>query len=228
VNTTAINRRALQSAAMLVPVLVLTYWLAGATPTAPSGNLARRAIPRELEGQSRWISDGEYELSDRAVQILRTNDYLLRSYVGKAGAGRVELCIVFAKDNRTAIHPPEVCLQGGGSRITGKQHHTITLDGSPGSAIDLMELAVESGGELRLYWYTYKVGDHFTVSFAKQQWLIWWNGLLRRAAGGALIRLSAAVDRGDVSDARLRLRHFSQAVFPHVVARLRVRQSASD
>ena len=158
------NRRALKAAAMLVPVVVLTHWFAGASPTAPSGGYARQAIPAELSGADRWLSQGDHELSDRAIQILETNDYLLRGYVAESGAGRVELCIVFAKDSRTSIHPPEVCLKGEGARIADTRRHTVPIRGGPAPGIDAMELAIESNGRLRLYWYTYKVGPTFTAS----------------------------------------------------------------
>ena len=128
---------------------------------------------------------------------------------------------------KAAIHPPEVCLRGEGSRITGQRNQTVRVSAGPNPDVELVELAVESGGRLHLYWYTYKVGPAFTSSFVKQQWLIWWNGLLRRQVGGALIRLSTTVRRGGLSTARSRLLQFSQAVLPHIVAKLRVQPSAS-
>ena len=222
---TDMNRRSLKAAAWMVPVAFLTYWFAGSSPSAPSRGYARRAIPVELQGQGTWFSQGEHELSDRAIQILRTNDYLLRNYLAASGKGTVELCIVFAKDNRTAIHPPEVCLQGEGSQITGQQVCEIQLDAPHAERIQVRELAIESRGRVRLYWYAYKVGPTFTVSFVSQQWLIWWNGLLRRPVGGALIRLSTGARRRDLADARQRLTRFAASVFPHIITKLRLQAS---
>ena len=219
-NRTHTNRRSLKASAMLVPVVLLTYWFAGASAVAPSGGYARRAIPAELRGQAVWLSEGDRELSARAIQILQTSDYLLRDYVERPGRGRVDLCIVFAQDNRTAIHPPEVCLRGEGSRITAQRRARVQLGNS--QHVDVSELTVESKGRVRLYWYTYKVGPVFTVSFVRQQWLIWWNGLLRRQVGGALVRLSTIVRRRDLAAARDRLSSFSQSVFPHIITKLRL------
>jgi EpsI family protein len=159
-------------------------------PAPAAGALAHASmVPGvlELDGR-RWVGY-DMPLDRRTQVILETGDYLNRAYV-TSGEPEVELCVVFSQDNRKGTHPPDLCLEGGGSDIIAK--NDVVAAGLP-----CRELLVQNGRSSQYFLYTYKCGPDYTRSFWRQQWVILRNGLLSRPADGALVRVSTPVREGD-------------------------------
>lgn len=215
----ALRRRTIQLLCVLVPAIVLSTLLVFSAKRASlTSAVAREAIPAFLTDDRgvTWTSS-DMELSELEMTILETRDYLMRTYADGRGTP-VDLCIVFSEDNRKGTHPPDVCLEGGGSRIVSKHDRTIDV---AGTALPVRELVVQMGERPVYFAYFYKCGDTFTPSFYWQQVVIIWNGLSRQNAAGALVRYSTPMGSvGDIAGARSRTDELVRATFPHIKAKL--------
>ncbi|MFW5839797.1 MAG: exosortase-associated EpsI family protein, partial [Planctomycetota bacterium] len=67
-----------------------------------------------------------------------------------------------------------------------------------------------------LFLYTYKSGSRYTNSFWAQQFTILYNGLIKRNASGALIRLSTEIHDSNRAEARRRCMTMMREVIPHL------------
>lgn len=219
-NTSAgIRRRTLQLLAVLVPAMALsTYLVLSARRNPWQNEVARRAIPALVSAEGRTWSSVDMKLSELEMTILETRDYLMRTYSDGQGSS-VDLCIIFSEDNRKGTHPPEVCLEGGGSRIVSKQDRVLDL--GSGERIAVRELVIKMGNVPMYFSYFYKCGESITPSFYRQQALIIWNGLVRHNSAGALVRYSSRMDSvNDVEAARRRTDQLIRATYPYIRTRL--------
>ena len=193
-------------------------WLNRVVPPATDMAVVGRAVPRVLTVGGRQWTGYDFPLDENTLTILETPDYVCRQYAA-VGEPDVEFTAIFSRDNRKGIHPPDLCLAGGGSGIVGKGEVLVArVDGRGG--IDCRELITQAGSRKQYFLYFYKCGDAYTASFWKQQWVILWNGLLDRNAAGALIRVSTAVpgngDDNDIASARRLSTAFVRAIIPHL------------
>jgi len=209
----AASRTGWTAAILVLATAAGANWLNRAVPPVWTGQVARRAVPKELTVDGRNLQSYDMEMDEQTLTILETRDYLFRRYV-RPGAPPTDFCIIFSEDNRKGTHPPDLCLEGGGQDIIAKAN--VTLDGVPGhSTIPCRELIVQSGGQRHYYLYTYRCGSTYTPSFWEQQLRIFLNGLLGRNGSGALIRVSTSTDR-NVADARRRAKRLLAAAVPHI------------
>lgn len=205
-------------AAWLVVVLVLVaaggaLWLNRKVPPVWNQQMARQAVPVEIEvGGQRWHSY-DLEMDETTLTILETRDYLYRRYV-VAGGVPIDFCIIFSQDNRKGTHPPDLCLEGGGQDIVAKEDVVIPNVDGPGG-LPCRGLVVQLGGNRDYFLYTYKCGSDYTNSFWNQQWTIFLNGLLHRNASGALVRVSTPVG-DDLEAAKDRARQLLSVAVPYL------------
>ena len=199
---------------MLIPLLattVLTVQFAKPQNRASSGSLAQM-LPRNIEIGSHFLHGFDLALDDRTLTVLEMPEYLYRQYSG-AGLAPVDFCLIFSRDNRKGVHPPDLCLEGGGQEIVQKRRFTVNIPGT--HAVPFRELIVRVGEESHYFMYTYKSGGGYTTSFWRQQWTILIGSILRRDSTGALIRISTPVTRS-LEDARARSTSIFLAVAPHL------------
>ncbi len=209
----AASRTGWTAAVLVLATAAGANWLNRSVPPTWTGQVARRAVPRELTIDGHHLQSYDMEMDEQTLTILETRDYLFRRYV-RTGAPPTDFCIVFSEDNRKGTHPPDLCLEGGGQNIIAKGH--VALDGVPGhSTIPCHELIVQSGNQRHYYLYTYRCGDVYTPSFWEQQLRIFLNGLLGRNGSGALIRVSTSIGRS-VEDSRRRATRLLAAAVPHI------------
>jgi len=192
------------------------WWLNRSVPTAWNEQMAAKALPKSLKVDGQVWRGFDRPLDARTLTVLETSDYVNRQYVG-VGAEAVDFCVIFSQDNRKGTHPPDLCLEGGGQDIIGK--NDVRIPGVVGRrgpiSLPCRELIVQSRHRLQHYLYTYKCGDTYTRSFWRQQFVIFTNGLLNRNAAGALIRVSTPAT-GDLEAARQRSRAFLRVVVSHL------------
>lgn len=189
------------------------WWFSRSMPSVWSQQMAARAVPAELAvGGQAWVGY-DVPLDERELIILETRDYLNRRYVGP-GRPPVDFSVVFSQDNRKGTHPPDVCLEGAGSDIIAKRDVTVR-GADTGRGIPCRELVVGAGAQRLYVLYTYKCADTYTRSFWRQQFVIFLNGLLRRSASGALIRVSTPIV-DDLTAARRRAMQFLGVAMPYL------------
>jgi len=193
------------------------YYLAVTIPASKTKSLAT-VLPHQLEfaGADWYGYDGKLE--DKILAILEWPDYLTRRYVGP-GSETVSLSVLFSRDNRKGIHPPDQCLAGEGDRIVAQADRAVT-DVEGRGTVPCREIIVSVRGQTSYHLYTYKCGDDYTANFWYQQILIVWNGLLSRDASGGLIMLQTPA-RGGLADARQRTMGLLREAVPHLDANLR-------
>ena len=178
------------------------------------GGLVLEEVPSALQvGQSRFVGQDK-ELDPVTLRILRNCPYLNRIYTS-GSSPQVALCITYNRGNRRSTHPPDVCLEGGGSTIIARGE-VGAQNGPDGETVPCREVVVQRGGELEYHLYTYRCGAGYTSNWYLQQCMIIWNSLIHRSVTGGLIRLSTPVNGRDVNDARRRLMEFMQLISPHL------------
>ncbi|MFB3893944.1 MAG: exosortase/archaeosortase family protein [Phycisphaerae bacterium] len=220
------GRQGVVAVMMVVLAVVGNYFAAGPSEQLLNTSFARDAFPAVLCVDSKEFVGQDMELDERTRLILRTNDYVYRRYVERGSAGDGETCdvlVTYSLGSRRATHPPDVCLEGGGSTIVAKGDVCVA-EPSGLWRVPCRELLVRQTGaegtSQQYFLYTYKAGSDWTVNWYFQQGLALWNSVLHRKAGVALLRISAPVRGDDVEDARRRSVSFMRTVMPHVTGGL--------
>jgi EpsI family protein len=158
------------------------------------------------------------KFSELEMAVLETRDYLFRTYTdGKSDSGDIDLCVVFSEDNRKGTHPPDVCLEAGGSSIVDRKDRVVTLNGEALTLRELVTTRVGRSDQYMYFAYFYKAGDNFTPNFYGQQVRIIWNGLTRQNTAGALIRYSTPMKNpGEIDKARARTDELIALTVPYL------------
>jgi EpsI family protein len=200
---------------LLAASTCVTWWLLHAKAAPWTGDSLRGSVPDSLIVAKRLLRSTEGTLDINTQTILRTNDYLVRSYFGEDGAADpVELMVVCNGSNGEYLHPPDICLTATGATAVSKGELTV-FDANEQEAVPCREIVIQDGPRRTYYLYTYRSSGSYTANYS---WVRLLSGILRRLdrnAGGSLIRISTPVD-GDVSVARGRCVEFFQAVLPYL------------
>ena len=104
-------------------------------------NLAEM-IPEELGD----CSSEPLALKDYVYKILGTRNVLARRYTCPGGS--VYLTVIVSESDRRVVHPPEVCLKGGGEKVLNKRKVVIN-----GHRINQLTVRDRAGDQLVWYWY---------------------------------------------------------------------------
>ncbi len=148
-------------------------------------------VPETITVEGQTFVGRDHKLDEKSLTILEYPDYLYRRYTDPQTGQKLDLLIVFSANNRKGTHPPEVCIEGGGSQITERRLQSITV-GQIGE-LSFQELLAQRSRRQDYFLYVYKAGGRYTPSFFSQQFWIFVNGLMARSTAGALIRLSVPV-----------------------------------
>ncbi len=140
-------------------------------------NLAH-IIPSNL-GQ--WNSE-DLVLKDYVYKILGSKNVLSRRYTDKNG-DVVFLSVVVSDKDRRVVHPPEVCLKGGGKKVLGKQIKHI-------AGLKVNQLVLASHPRNTIVWYWYALGDFFTTNYYYYQLKNLIQRILSRPKRSYLFRIS--------------------------------------
>lgn len=187
------TRSGVIAVAALMLLAGATYAMNRSAPSDWSPQLARQAIPRQLQIDGDTLYSYDRELDERTLTILETRDYVLRRYEGTSTAAPIDFCAIFSPDNRKGTHPPDLCMEGNGQTILEKSDIEVAAGGAD-PPIPCREFIVLNGNTLYYYLYTYKYGRNYTRSFWQQQVAIFLSGLINRPASGMLIHISTRID----------------------------------
>jgi len=139
------------------------------------------------------ISEGDYE-------ILETRNLIMREYTNSQG-DVLTLYIVYSENNRKVVHPPELCLTGGGQSIEYRDSIKI-------GNIQAVKLLMEKGDFHQLVVYWFKAGNLNTDRYVKQQLKVVLDLLRGRRTSCALIRITVNVKNADNQAALALLKGF--------------------
>ena len=212
--------------AVVIVLLVLSsvgvYRAAASGTQSTQTSVIRDAIPINLPIGSQEYSGRDTELDEVTLNILQTNDYVMRRYEADA-LPPVDLCITYSQGNRRGSHPPDFCLEGGGASITSKAE-AVLPPSEDQPALPCRELILQKNGALEYYLYIYRCGDSYTSNWYWQQVSILGAMLIGEKASGALIRISVPVMNNDLKAARKQSGEFMRAVIPHIDSAVRKAQ----
>ena len=188
----AAGSRTVAAAVAAVLLAVAGSWYLGREVAADgsNGRQVGDALPARLTIGDRQLYSYEMALDQRTLTVLGTRDYVYRRYAG-AAPEYVDFCVIFSEDNRKAIHPPDLCLEGAGEGIIAEGSAAVEIRGV--GVLPFRELIVQTANAQHCFLYTYQCGSDYTASFWRQQLAIFLNGLLNRDATGALIRVSTPI-----------------------------------
>jgi len=178
---------------------------------APSAPVAR-ALPDTL-GQWQKVRDTTFK--DSVIQILGTNDAINRQYADANGR-MVTLVMVSAVNNRSAFHPPEYCLTGGGSSIIDKTVQPVSISAGAVSLLSVNEMRLTQGRGEFLVWNWYGSANRMTANFYLQQWYLLGEQLMKGRAEGIVVNLYCDIAQGNIRQAREACRDFATALLPNI------------
>ena len=142
----------------------------------------------------------EIEVDQRTYDILETPMVIIRRY--QKNGKEVYFAGIFSSKKRKAIHPPEICLTGGGVAAQKK-----IIDLKIGEKIYPTNKLEILGGEDAPYreavFYWYRAGDNLYTNFYAQQMYYSWTQIIRRpikSSDVALLRISVVGERGESSE----------------------------
>ena len=129
----------------------------------------------------KWHGD-DLKLKEYVFNILGSKNVLSRKYTYQGNNKKLIFLTIVASDNdRRVVHPPEVCLKGGGERVVYKK--VITIDG-----LKINELLLD-GNPNQKVWYWYALGNSFTSNYYLHQLKSIFYRLINRPRRAYLIRI---------------------------------------
>jgi len=131
---------------------------------------------------------GEEIVVDRQTKdILETEAVLMRNYIN-ANNEKILLAIVYYKDSRVALHLPESCLMGQGSRLADRRLEKIEISFNNVFSSNSILTKSDRGNNLVIYFY--ETGNLMTSSYFTFRKQILLNKLNGKGTTGALVRFS--------------------------------------
>lgn len=168
-----------------------------------------------------WVGRSE-QMSDKIVQVVGVEDYLLREYRNPTGAA-VSVYVGFYEQQKEGdqIHSPKHCLPGAGWRPTESSVVELATPGFHGGRTRANRNVIAKGDERQfvLYWYM-GAGRVITNEYAAKAYLVL-DSILRKRSDGALIRFMAPMRPGEeVGAVEAKVEKFARLILPHVAVAL--------
>ena len=144
-------------------------------------------IPLNIGG---WHG-AEIPVDQNTKDILETEAVLMREY--SKDNNSIVLAIVYYKDSKVALHQPESCLSGQGSKLAEREEVTVAVPGQKSFPATQIVTTSDRGDLLILYYF--ETGNIRTNSYGALRWQMLINKLKSRSNSGALVRFSAPITK---------------------------------
>ncbi len=213
------NKYARVVSALLLLQLFAFYGLASRSENTPAtGPLS--LFPASL---AEWTSVRDYPIEQDTLDVLRADDTLDRLYTGPSGSQPVILFIAYFKTQRygQSPHSPRNCLPGAGwEPIAGMSSRPSIHVPGESQPIIINKFVTEHGDErsVTLYWYQ-SHGRVIADEFAAKFWSVA-DSIRYHRSDTSIIKVTIAVNNGDVETATQTGFDFTQAVFPALLRQL--------
>ncbi len=135
-------------------------------------------FPKQIDG---WEGE-DLQLRDYVYRILGSRNVLSRRYV--RDGREIFLSVVASNRDRRVVHPPDVCLKGGGERVVSKE--VVSLK----RGLKVNQLTLARGSSYELVWYVYALGNDFYTNYYWYQTVNLINNLLGKSKRSYLIRIT--------------------------------------
>jgi EpsI family protein len=151
----------------------------------------------------------EIPIDSNTKDILETENVLMREYRNTTGK-KIIFTIVYYKDTRVALHLPESCLLGQGSRLVSRETEKIENN----FFANKLMIGLNNVSKLMLYYFeTINLRTSSYLGFRKQ---ILFNKLRNESTCGALIRLNTDIENGNTDLAVSILKKFILDITPEL------------
>ena len=195
---------------ILFIVSIITYFLSIDVP-AQQKTVYAKQLPVFING---WSGE-DIEVDDRTLELLETDDVLMREY-RKEGYPPVEFCIIYASNNRKVSHPPEICYRGGGWALEEKKPIVFSKRSGEFPEFSAIKLIIEKGDQKQLVLYWYKCNRKYTTNYYTQQINIVKSEITTGKSTSGLIRISTPIVNNDEDVAMMRVQKFSLKMLPSI------------
>lgn len=155
-----------------------------------------------------WKAE-EIPIDKQTKDILETETVLMREYVNSKSE-KILLAIVYYKDSRVALHLPESCLMGQGSRLTDRKPEKIGISDDNYFYANQIITKSDRGNNLVLYYF--ETENLCTNSYFKFRWRMLLNKLKGRSRSGALIRFSTVITENSLTNDLETLKRFMKEI----------------
>ena len=211
-------------------------WFDLEAPASASNQYFAKRIPMKLAG---WKCTKDEPPNPDVVRILGTDDIVTRNYFNAEGK-KVTFLAVFASNNRRAVHPPEICLRGGGriletQQVVGYKVSWPVSGYQPGTEalppitelrqpqdMRFKELVVRmQPGQRMVVNYWFKTGSFLTCSSLTHEWNLFKNNLLGGQTSNSLLEATTDVfgsSPEEIEQGKALVHEFARTVFPYVMA----------
>lgn len=154
----------------------------------------------------------EVPVDEEIKDILETESVLMRKYTNLKGE-KLALSVVYYKDSRVALHLPEGCMTGKGTKIAEKRVQKIEISGEDSFYAIQMVTTSNKGDVLVLYYF--ETGNLRTNNYIAFRWQMLLNKLKSKSNSGALVRFSIPI-RHDLNESIEVLKHFIGQIGPEL------------
>ncbi|MFH1642298.1 MAG: exosortase C-terminal domain/associated protein EpsI [Nanoarchaeota archaeon] len=149
-------------------------------------------IPLNIE---EWQGE-ELPVEQNVKDILETDGVIIRRYK-KLNKRAIDLVIVYYKNSRVALHLPEDCLLGQGSRLIDRETEKIQETDGKNFSLNKLTVKTKNGNHTVIYYYE-------TTGLRTNNYVFFWlkrmiNKIRYGTKSGALIRFSIANFSGSES-----------------------------
>ena len=193
---------------ILFMVTVITHFLSNDVPAQQKAVYAKK-LPILING---WSGE-DIKVDTRTLEILETDDVLMRDYK-KEGNPFIQLCIIYASNNRKVSHPPEVCYKGSGWSLEEKIPVVFSIKSDEFPELRANKLILEKGDQKQLVLYWYKCNSDYATNYYKQQINVVKSEIITGKSTSGLIRISTPIVNNDEDVAMMRVQRFSLNMLP--------------
>ena len=208
----SLPRPFLAGAALLVAVMVLSLLV------PPRVEL----IPERPEFRDFPLNVGEWHgkgarLEQIYVDALKFDDYLLADFTDGKGPVNLYAAYYGSQQKGESAHSPRTCMPGGGWEITSLTQRPITGALVNGQTLIANRAVIEMGESKQVVYYWFQQRGRVVTNEYLVKWYLLWDAVTRNRTDGALVRLTASVQRGEqFADADQRLEAFARALAPQL------------
>ena len=160
-----------------------------------------------------WKGRGFY-LDQAALDILRVDDYFMRSYEGRGGS--VGFYVGFFKSQRDGqiVHSPKHCLPGAGWRPISSERILLKTWDAQSDPIEANMLITQKGESYQLVVYWYQVGTRNVAGEYMQKFALVKSAIVDGRTDGSLIRVIVPYKGGDKREALKKVNGFLAEAMP--------------
>jgi len=175
--------------------------------------VARRPVRELPYSLGSWRGE-EQPLQEQIVQAISVSDYLNRIYIDPATAP-IQLYIGYYATQKTgdSIHSPKNCMPGAGWEPIFSGYVTIPVQDGRRIVVNEYLIQQDLNRQMVFYWYQSE-GRVLASEYAAKFWMVA-DAIFRNRTDGALVRIITPMNDGE-ANARARLTHFTQVLFPHL------------